>query len=88
MEAIVEKATSMQDDLETAMLKANDLNQREKIFGWEPTSYALLDKMHTDFQVRAPPDECWIQSAPLFEAPCTVCTSRFSRFGSQVPDEC
>ena len=50
METIVNEAISLDADLSAAEEKGEEFNEREKAFGWDPTSYAIIDGIRTEFK--------------------------------------
>ena len=47
-DANVEKVNKLMDNLAEAKVRGNDFNMREKVFGFPPTDYAMLDKLSED----------------------------------------
>ena len=50
MPTIVDEAISLDADLTAAEIKGEEFNEREKAFGWDPTSYAIIDGIRTEFK--------------------------------------
>ena len=50
MVKIVDAANTLDNKLREAKIKADDFNNREKVFGFNPTEYAELDQMRKDFE--------------------------------------
>ncbi|KAH9098913.1 hypothetical protein LEN26_016540 [Aphanomyces euteiches] len=48
-EKYVELASTLYDSIMEAKVKAQNFNQREAVFGFRPTEYAMIDKLETDF---------------------------------------
>ncbi|RHY56820.1 hypothetical protein DYB38_001612 [Aphanomyces astaci] len=49
-EKYVELASTLYDSIMEAKAKADNFNQREAVFGFRPTEYAMIGKLETDFQ--------------------------------------
>lgn len=45
---------ALQDAINDAKAKAEDFNAREKVFGFPPTDYPILNKIEEDLQVSEP----------------------------------
>ena len=48
MQVTVDQIYDMDQALTAAASKAEEINKREAVFGWEPTEYDMLDKMRND----------------------------------------